>query len=167
MRCYRSRLKRVRNEAVKSNALLCEEVRRFPFWYIGFVKSPDGHTLRSNCEMHDAFRAHFRGRFARCPHLSVQEFRSYFADFLRLREEEAASCKGVVTECEVCDALKQVGLSKSLGLDGLHNEVYLRLLHVFVPILKDVFNHWFAKGAISGSITKGVITLLKKSGRHA
>ena len=35
-----------------------------------------------------------------------------------------------------------------------------------VPILMDRFNHWFAQGAISGSVTKGVITLLKKGGRH-
>ena len=62
---------------------------------------------------------------------------------------EAASCEGVVTECEVRDALKQVGLNKSPGLDGLPYEEYL-----FVPILTDMFNHWFAQGAISGSVTK-------------
>ena len=37
---------------------------------------------------------------------------------------------------------------------------------MFVPILTDVFNHWFAQGAIPGCVTKGVITLLKKGGRH-
>ena len=37
---------------------------------------------------------------------------------------------------------------------------------MFVPILTDMFNHWFAQGAIPGSITKGMITLLKKGGRH-
>ena len=37
---------------------------------------------------------------------------------------------------------------------------------MFVPILTDMFNHWFAQGAIPGSITKGVITLLKKEGMH-
>ena len=79
---------------------------------------------------------------------------------------EAASCEGVVTECEVRDALKQVGLNKSPGLDGLPYEVYLRMSHMFVPILTDMFNHWFAQGAIPGSVTKGVITLLKKGGRH-
>ena len=34
------------------------------------------------------------------------------------------------------------------------------------PILTDVFNHWFAQGAIPGCVTKGVITLLKKGGQH-
>ena len=46
----------------------------------------------------------------------------------------------LVTDCEVRDALKQVCLNKSLGLDGLPGEVYLRMSHMFVPILMDVFN---------------------------
>ena len=62
--------------------------------------------------------------------------------------------------------MKQVGLNKSPELDGLPYEVYLRMSHMFVPILTDMFNHWFAQGAIPGSVTKGVITLLKKGGRH-
>ena len=79
---------------------------------------------------------------------------------------EAASYEGVVTECEVRDALKQVGLNKSPGLESLPYEVYLRMSHMFVPILTDMFNHWFAQGAIPGSVTKGVITLLKKGGKY-
>ena len=80
----RSRLKRVLHEAVKSNATACEEeVRRFPDRYIDSIKSPDGHMLRSNREMRDVFRAHFCDRFARCPDLPLQEFRSYLADFPR------------------------------------------------------------------------------------
>ena len=161
----RSRLKRVLNEAVKSNAT-AREVRRFPDRYIASVKTPDGRLLRSSHEMRDAFRAHFWDRFARCTDLPIREFRSYLTDFPRLGVAEAASCEGVVTECEVRDALKQVGLNKSPGLDGLPYEVYLRMSHMFVPILTDMFDHWFAQGAIPGSVIKGVITLLKKGGRH-
>ena len=130
-----------------------EEVRRFPSRYINSVKSLDGRVLRSNQEIRNAFR----NCFARCPDLSLQEFHSYLADFPTL---------GVVTECEVRDALKQVGLNKLPGLDGLPYEEYLRLPHMFVPILMAVFNHWFTQGAIPGSVTKGMITLLKKGGRH-
>ena len=137
---------------MKSNAIAREEeVRRFPRRYIDSGKSPDGHVLRFNREMRDAFRVHFRFCFAYCPDLPLQGFRSYLADFPRLEE-------GVVTECEVRDALKQVGLNKSPGLDGLHYEMYLRLPHMFVPILTDVFNHWFAQGATPVSVTQGVIT---------
>ena len=163
----RSRLKGVLYEAVKSDATVREEeVRRFLGRYIESVKSPVGCVLRSNREIRDAFRAHFRDRFARCPDLPLLEFRSYLSDFPLLGAAEAASCECVITECEVCDALKQVGLNKSPGQDGLPNEVYLRLPHMFVPILTDMFNHWFVQGAIPGSLSKGVITLLKKGGRH-
>ena len=116
--------------------------------------------------MRDAFRTHFRNRFACGPDLPVQDFRSYLADFSRLGEAEAATCVGLFTECEVREALKQVGHNKSSGLDGLPYGVYLRLPHMFVPILTDVFNHWFAQETISESVTKGVITLLNKGGRH-
>ena len=54
---------------------------------------------------------------------------------------EAASFERLVTEREIRDALKQVTLNKSPGLDNLPYEVYLSLLHMFVPILTDVFNH--------------------------
>ena len=118
-----------------------EEVRRFPGRYIDSIKSPDGCVLRSNRGIHDAFRAHFRDRFASCPDLLLQEFCSYLADLPRLGAAKAASWEGVVTECEIRDVLKQVGLNKSPGLDGLPCEVYLRLPHMFVPILMDMFNH--------------------------
>ena len=61
----------------------------------------------------------------------------------------AAGCEGLITESEVCDALKQVSLNKSPGLDGLPYEEYTRMSHMFVPILADVFSHWFAQGANS------------------
>ena len=132
-----------------------EELRRFPCRYIECVNAPDGRVMRSSREIREDFRTLFRGRFARCPDLRFQEFRNYLTDFPRLGEVEAASCEGVVTECKVRSALKQVGLYWNF-----------RMSHMFVLILTDVFNHWFAQGAILGSITKGVITLLKKEGRY-
>ena len=150
---FRSRLKRVPNEAMKFKSSVHEkEVRRFPSRYIESVKSLDGRVLVSNRKMQDAFRAHFRDRFVGCPNLPVQDFCSYLANFPHLREAETAICEGVVTECGIHDAVKQVGHNKSPGLDGLPNEVYLRLPHIFVTILTDMFNHWFAQGAIPGSV---------------
>ena len=74
-----------------------EEVQRFPHWFIQFVKSP----LQSNCEMCGAFWEHFHDHFARWRDLAVQEFHSYLVDFSHLGEVEAASCEGLVTDCEV------------------------------------------------------------------
>ena len=40
-----------------------------------------------------------------------------------------------MTDCEARVALTQVVLTKSLGLVGLSYEMYLRLSHMFLPIL--------------------------------
>ena len=77
----------------------------------------------------------------RWPGLSLQGFRRYLADFPRLREAGTAACEGLVTEYDVYDALKQVSLNKSPGLDGLLYVVYLSMSHMFVPILTNVVNH--------------------------
>ena len=90
-------------------------MRRFPDWYIDSVKSPDGCVLRSTREIPDAFRAHFRDRFARCPDLQLQEFRNYLTDF---------------------------------------------------PHLKRLVARVWLLDAITGSVTKGRITLLKHGGRR-
>ena len=37
---------------------------------------------------------------------------------------------------------------------------------MFVPILTDMSNHWFPLEVIPGSITKGVIILLKQGSKH-
>ena len=71
-----------------------------------------------------------------------------------------------MTDYEVCVTLKQVSLNKSPGLDGLPYKLYLRLSHIFVPILTDVFHPWFIQGIIPGHVTKEVITWLKKSGSY-
>ena len=115
--------------------------------------------LRLNCGMRKAFLVHFRDHYAQCFDLPVKDFHSYSTDLTYLWEAEMASCKGVFTECKVHEALKQVGLNKSPWLDGLP------YTH-FVPILTDMFNYWFAQGAIPGSVTKGMIPLLKKGGRY-
>ena len=96
------------------------------------------------------------------PAVLISRFRIFSAIF----PTEAASCECVITECQFHDALKQFGRHKSPGLDGLPYKGYLRLSHMFVPILMDMFNDWFAQVAIPVSVTKGVITLLKKGGKH-
>ena len=78
----RTRLKKISDEAMRCNAFMREEeFRRFPHRSPVLGKSTDERVLRSNREVRDVFRVHFRDRFARCPDLPVQEFRSYLADF--------------------------------------------------------------------------------------
>ena len=83
----------------------------FPDQYTDAIKFTDGRVLRSNCKIRDAFRAHFCDRFARCPGFPLQEFCSHLADSPHFGATEAASCEGVITECEVRDVLEQVRLN--------------------------------------------------------
>ena len=139
---------------MKSNATAREKSAKVPRSVRRVCQDRGRATLlHSSREIRDAFRAHFRIALP-LPWSPDPEFRSYLADCPPPPGAEAAGCEGVVTECEVRDALKQVGLNKSPGLDGLPYEVYLRMSHMFVPILTDVFNHWFAQGAIPGSVTR-------------
>ncbi len=101
--------------------------------------------LRFSGEMLEDFRVHFLDCFVRLSDVPLQEFRRYLADFPRLQEAEVDACEGLVTECEVCDALKEVSLNKLPGLDGLSYEAYLKMSQIFVPILTNVFSHWFAQ----------------------
>ena len=64
---FRSRLSRVANEAVKRNAFVRgKESWRFPSRYIESVKFPDGHVLRLNRDIREAFLAYFWHRIV-CP----------------------------------------------------------------------------------------------------
>ena len=57
-------------------------------------------VLRANCEICDAFRAHFRDRFAHCPDLPLQEFCNYFAQ-VGIWLSRSLSLKGSVEACAV------------------------------------------------------------------
>ena len=123
-----------------------------PSRYIESVKFPDGHVLQSNCKCARPSRCIYRDHFARCP------------DLLTCPDLAFGRLKPLAARVWLLNAksLTHVGVSKSPGIDDLPCEVYLRLPRMFVPILTDMFNHWFAQEVISGSVTKGVITLLKK-----
>ena len=101
--------------------------------------------------------------FTREPGLSSAQFDTYLADFPRLSATEAAGCEGRIKEEEIRDALKSVGLDKSPGIDGLPYEVYLRLSHMFVPLLATIYNNWMRQGTIPRRFTRGIVKLLRKN----
>ena len=85
--------------------------------------------------MCEALKIHFHDRFARLPDIPVQEFCCYLINFPHIQVAEMTGYEGLVTECKVRHTLKLVDLNKSLGLDGFPYEMYLRMSHMFVPIL--------------------------------
>ena len=162
----RHRLGKVTNEAVNmGRTLRKEELRRGSDRYIREISTPDGRTLQADRDICEGFRQHYQSLFSALPDLKEEEFRSYLTDFPRLEPYEAECCEGAIEEDEVREALKQVGCYKAPGLDGLPYELYLRMSHLFIPILTTLFNHWFEQGSIPRKMNRGMITLLKKDKR--
>ena len=109
------------------------------------------------------FRQYFLKLFTREPGLSSAQFDTYLADFPRLSATEAAGCEGRIKEEEIREALKSVGLDKSPRIDGLPYEVYLRLSHMFVPLLATIYDNWMRQGTIPRRFTRGIVKLLRKN----
>ena len=61
---------------------------------------------------------------------------------LKLSCRLAAGCEGVITECEVRDALRQIGLNKSPGRDSLPYEVITSLKKGGKHVWESVDDYW-------------------------
>ena len=157
----RARLKRMSCEATNmAQELRAEELRHAADRHIASVTSPDGQRRTTNCK---EFRQYFLKLFTREPGLSSAQFDTYLADFPRLSATEAAGCEGRIKEEEIREALKSVGLDKSPRIDGLPYEVYLRLSHMFVPLLATIYDNWMRQGSIPRRFTRGIVKLLRKN----
>ena len=160
----RARLKRMSCEATNmAQELRAEELRHATDRHIASVTSPEGLRRTTNEAICGEFRQYFLKLFTREPGLSSAQFDAYLADFPRLSATEAAGCEGLIKEEEIRVALKSVGLDKSPGIDGLPYEVYLRLSHMFVPLLATIYNNWMRQGTIPRRFTRGIVKLLCKN----
>ena len=160
----RARLKRMSCEATNmAQELRAEELRHATDRHIAIVTSPDGQRRTTNEAICGEFRQYFLKLFTGEPGLSSAQFDTYLADFPRLSVTEAAGCERRIKEEEIRDALKSVGLDKSPGIDGLPYEVYLRLSHMFVPLLATIYNNWMRQGTIPRRFTRSIVKLLRKN----
>ena len=160
----RARLKRMSCEAANmAQELRAEELRAATRRHIASVTSPDGQRLTTNEDICKGFRDYFLQLCTREPGLSSAQFDAYLADFPRLEATEAAGCEGPITEVEIRQALRTVGTDKTPGIDGLPYEVYLRLSHMFVPLLATIYNNWLRQGTIPQRFTRGIVKLLRKN----
>ena len=144
------------------NATACEEEgRSFLDRYIDSVKTPDECMLRSNREMRVPFGRTPRDRFVRCPDFPLQVFRNYLADFPRLGAAEVAirGCGYWMRSLWRVEAgqSQQVARTRWFSLRSVLEAV------AYVCTYSDGYDQPLVH---PGSVTKGVITLLKKGGKH-
>ena len=131
--------------------------------HIASVTSPDVQRRTTNEAIYKGVSAVFPKAFTRETGLSSAQFHTYLADFLRLSATEAAGCESRITEDEVREALKSVGLDKSPGIDGLPYEVYFRLSHMFVLLLATIYNNCMRQGSIPRRFTRNIVKFLRKN----
>ena len=121
-----------------------EELWRFPCRYIESIKSPDGCVFRSDWKIREVFRVHFRDRFVCWFDLPVKEFHNYLADFLTFRRWKWLATSIWLLNAKSVTHWSRLASNKSPGLEGL----LYQMSHMFLPILMDVFSHWFALTAL-------------------
>lgn len=71
--------------------------------------------------------------------MRTPQYDIYLADFSHLKLTEADGWEEPLTELEIWGALKLISRDKTLCIDGLSYEVYLRQSFVFVPLLAQIF----------------------------
>ena len=83
---------------------------------------------------------------------------------MSLDEQEQASCEGLLSVEECCEALNGMGTGKSPGVDGLTSEFYLAFWAVLGEDLVEVLNYGFQNGQLSVSQRRGLLSLIFKKG---
>ena len=82
----------------------------------------------------------------------------------KLPDDARKSCEGLITEEELCEAVKAMENNKSPGCDGLTSNFYKH----FWPILGEkrtrVYNYAYENGLLTVSQRRGIITSLFKKG---
>ena len=145
----RARLKRMSCEATNmAQELRAKELRNAADQHIASVTLPDRQRRATNKAICKEFQQYFLKLFTREPGLSSAQFNTNLTVFPHLSATEAAGCEDCIMEDEVREALKSVGSNMSPGIDGLPYEVYLRLSHLFVPLLATIYNNWMRQGSI-------------------
>ena len=75
-----------------------------------------------------------------------------------------ASCEGLLTVEECCEALNGMDTQKSPGTDGLTAELYIAFWAVRGSDLVEVLNYGFQHGQLSVSQCRGLLSLIFKKG---
>ena len=83
---------------------------------------------------------------------------------MSLDEQEQASCEGLLTVEECCEALNGMDTGKSPGVDGLTAEFCLAFWAVLGEDLVEVLNYGFQNSQLSVSQRRGLLSLIFKKG---
>lgn len=81
---------------------------------------------------------------------------------LKVSVEDKFICDAEIMEEEIDNAIRQLTIGKSPGIDGLTNEFYKNFRGKIVPILKEVYDEIFKKEELSERMKIGMIKMIYK-----
>ena len=96
--------------------------------------------------------------------LSVEQCSAFLHDIdtPKLSEEDQKSCEGFLTIKECYESLKEMGNSKTPGIDGFSKEFYMTFWLELGEMMVDCFNYSFNIGTLTTTQNQVCITLLEK-----
>lgn len=127
------------------------------------IRLPSGDISDDPAEINSHVHNFYQDLYSRA-HTEEEACESLFQNIPTLDPCDADDCDGPFSLDELDVAVKQLGLNKSPGLDGLTSEFY----QFFWPVLKNdllsVFNDSILTGSLPVSCRRAIITLLPKKG---
>ena len=93
-----------------------------------------------------------------------EEDRDYLLNNIeeKVSEEDKEMCNKVISQEEIEEALGGMKNGRSPGLDGLGCEFYKVFKNILIPVLNKIFNGIWQGGALSPSMTRGMIKIIYK-----
>ena len=131
------------------------------------IRDKQGRVASDGAEMLHAATEYYRTQF-REKEIDVGGGEVYLNPLTpRVPAVIAQALEGLLTLNELEGALGRMSRRKVPGIDGLPAEFYLKFWDILGPVVLEVLTAVLSTGAMGGSLSTGVISLLFKKGDHA
>ena len=137
---------------------------------IKILRLADGSLISTDCEILEEAQRFYRSLYSSCIASQVNEYDDLFfsaGENIKVAEHEQGECEGPLTESECFASLKTMTSNKSPGSDGLPVEFYKVFWKDISQYLLKALNVSYAKGCLSVTQRRGLISLIPKKNKDA
>ena len=137
--------------------------------FIAGVRQTDGNISTSSKQINDTFRSFYNTLYTSHGDLDKQKLDNFFINLNlpQLSEEDKNFLEAPLTLEEIIQAIKNMQLNKSPGLDGFPVDFYRAFEDILGPLLLEVYNDACRKGTLPQSMHTAIISFIYKKGKDA
>ena len=140
------------------------EKRNYLAKNIKSLKRQDGTIIKEQSEILDEQKKFYETLYTRNPDVNFNMTPS--AGETLLNESQIADLKAKITVEELHSNLAAMQNGKCPGLDGLNKEFYMTFFDHIGPILLELYEYCYLKGALNHSVRQGLISLIPKKEKN-